>query len=111
MGVAVEIDAGDLATWPDFQAAFARARGFPDFCGRDMNAWIDCLTAVDDADAGLSTVNVSRGDILTVMPKNYRQFRSAAPGIPEALNECTALVNWRPIETGEPPVLALACRS
>lgn len=111
MGVVVEIDAASLATWPEFHATFARALGFPEFYGKNMNAWIDCLTSVDDAAAGLCTVNVEPGEVLTVVLKNYSQLRSAAPEISEALNECAAFVNWRRIETGEPAVLALAYRS
>jgi RNAse (barnase) inhibitor barstar len=36
-----------------FHAAFAEIMGFPAFYGHNWNAWIDCMSYIDDADAGM----------------------------------------------------------
>jgi RNAse (barnase) inhibitor barstar len=48
----VRIDGTRLQSWDAFHSAFASAFGFPDFYGRNMDAWIDCMTSLDSPGTG-----------------------------------------------------------
>ena len=104
----VRIDADAIVDWASFHDVFAQALGFPGFYGRNLNAWIDCMTYLDDADAGMTTVHVAPGEVLTLVIENAAAFRARCPEQFAALVEDAAFVNWRRIEQGAPAVLALA---
>ena len=104
----VEIDGDLVAEWEAFHDVFAAKFGFPAFYGRNDNAWIDCMTSVDSPDDGLSEVHVPRGQIMTLQIANAAKLKSSNRDIWDALNEMTAFVNWRRIERGDEPVLALS---
>ena len=46
----IEVPASQINDWDTFHDTFAQTLGFPDFYGRNMNAWIDCLTYADEDD-------------------------------------------------------------
>ena len=96
-----------MVDWPSFHDVFQRELGFPDFYGRNMNAWIDCVTSVDTPSDGMTTVTVQPGEILVLRIDEPFEFRGRCPEQYDALVECTAFVNYRRVEIGEPPVLAL----
>jgi Barstar (barnase inhibitor) len=104
----VSIDLGRITDWDSFHDVFSEALGFPAFYGRNMDAWIDCMTDVDDIGAGMSTVTVDRGTVLTLQLEGIDTFASQHPELYAALIECSAFVNWRRMETGESAVLALS---
>lgn len=103
----VTIPVEEIGDWPTFHDVFQRALGFPDFYGRNMNAWIDCMTSVDSPSDGLTTVTVQRGEILVLRIDGPFEFRRRCPEQYGALIECSASVNFRRSEVGELPVLAL----
>ncbi len=96
-----------MTTWEGFHEAFANTLGFPDYYGKNMNAWIDCMTCLDD-DTPQSEVVVEPGEVLVIQVSEAGALKESAPEIWSALNECAAFVNYRRIEKGEPPVLALS---
>ena len=102
------IDVGLISTWSDFHDLFARKLGFPTFYGRNMDAWIDCMTSLDAPNEGLSTVHVPTGSVLTLNIVNASHLKDVNADIWESLNECTACVNWRRNEVGKPSILALS---
>lgn len=102
------MDGSQIRDWQSFHAVFAEAFGFPSFYGRNMNAWIDCLTCLDDPDAGLTTVHVNGGGVLSLVVDNAGDFKQRCPEQFTALVECSGFVNWRRADKGDPPVLALA---
>jgi len=104
----VRIDANSIVDVDSFHTVFASAFGFPDFYGRNMNAWIDCLSYLDDPGAGMTTVHVTPGHSLPLVIDNAQDFKARCPELFADLVECAAFVNWRCIEAGDPPVLALA---
>lgn len=106
----VEIDTGEIIDWRSFHRVFAKALGFPDFYGENMNAWIDCMTSLDCPDDGMSRVHAPESGVLVLELVGMRNFRARCPEIAEAVHECSAFVNWRRIEVGEPPVLMLSYR-
>ena len=75
----------------------------------NMDAWIDCLTYRDEDD-GMASVVVPLGDVLTLQLDEGRTFGQRCPEQYAALIECGAFVNWRRIETGDRPILALSFR-
>lgn len=86
---------------------FDQALGFPRFYGRNMNAWIDCLTNADDTESGMIANPVESGDLLTLAIADAAEFKQRCPEQFDALIECTAFVNYRRREVGDGPVLAL----
>jgi RNAse (barnase) inhibitor barstar len=100
----VQLDATLLNNWDAFHSVFASTFGFPDFYGRNMNAWIDCMSDLSE-ETGMTTVRGSASDPVVLHLDN-------ATAIPkeifEALVECAGLVNWRRLEVGQPAVLILA---
>jgi RNAse (barnase) inhibitor barstar len=104
----ISVDCEVIRDWPSFHEEFARIFGFPDFYGKNMDAWIDCMTSLDAPDDGLSSVHCSPGSVLTLELKNVKAFADRCPEQYEALIRCSAFVNWRRIEIGGASVLALS---
>jgi hypothetical protein len=75
----VKILAGRITNWATFHDIFAEVLGFPDFYGRNMDAWIDCLSYVDDLDAGMTTITVTPGEVLTLQREGVDRFARRCP--------------------------------
>ena len=88
----------------------AREMGFPGFYGRNMNAWIDRMTSLDEPDDGMTSVHAPKGGMLTLHLDHVGELASRCPDIYEAIIDCSAFVNYRRIEVGEEPVLVLSYR-
>ena len=104
----IRIDATRIRDWDSFHAVFRETMGFPDFYGANMNAWNDCMTSLDDPAAGMTALHVQSGGVLTLQIDGIDDFASRCPEQYEALVECSAFVNWRRVERGDAPVLALS---
>ena len=104
----IEIDGNEIMDMDGFHSTFARKFGFPEFYGRNMDAWIDCMTSLDAPEDGLSGVHVEEGSVLTLQILNYKGLKEEAREVCDGLIECSAFVNWRRIEQGRAPVLALS---
>ena len=104
----VKIDLDRISDWQSFHDVFSEALGFPDFYGRNMNAWIDCMTSVDEPADGLTSVHAPSGGFLVLQFENVADFAARCPELYEAIADCTAFVNFRRIEAGEEPVLGLS---
>jgi len=104
----VEVDLELISDEPGFHTAFAAALGFPGYYGANMNAWIDCMTCLDDPSAEMTSVHVSEGNVLALQLKNVTSFKSRCPELYAAMLDCAAFVNWRRIEKGLEPVLCLS---
>jgi RNAse (barnase) inhibitor barstar len=107
----VSIDCRALRDWTSFHSEFARVFGFPAFYGKNMNAWIDCMTSLDVPDDGMSTVHCELGTVLTLELNNASDFASRCPEQYEALVHCAEFVNTRRVEVGETAVLVLDLKS
>ena len=104
----ISIDGENLADWASFHDTFASSFGFPEFYGKNMDAWIDCMTSLDTPADGMTSIHAPKGGVVTIRIENAKKLKARAPEIWEAINECAAFVNWRKMEIGEPPVLALS---
>jgi hypothetical protein len=103
----VQITTAQIVDWPSFHDVFANALGFPEFYGRNMNAWVDCLTYADEDD-GMRNVVVPAGEVLTLELDGVASFAKRCPEQYAAVVESSAFVNWRRIEQGERPIVALS---
>ncbi len=102
------IDCANIRDWESFHDEFDRVFAFPEYYGRNMDAWIDCMTSIDDPDDGLTGIHSEKGHFLTIELANVDELRGDRLRYFEAIVDCAAFVNWRRIEIGEKPVLALS---
>ena len=85
----VEINTAEIHDWDSFHAVFSAAFGFSDFYGRNTDAWIDCLTHLDDPDAGMSRVHAPAGGVVTLKLLGITEFAERCPVQYEALFEAS----------------------
>jgi hypothetical protein len=104
----VVLDASPIRDADSFHDVFTEVLGFPEWYGRNMDAWIDCMTHLDDPEAGMSRVTVSPGEILVLEVEDAAGLKSRCPDLWMSLLECAAVVNWRRTEVGLPEVLAIS---
>ena len=104
----VKLDTRGITDWASFHDVFAKAVGFPSFYGRNMDAWIDCMTWLDDQSAEMTKVHAPPGGVVVLEIQHVDDFASRCPEQFEAIIECAAFVNWRKIESGKRAVLALS---
>jgi hypothetical protein len=102
------IDGNRIVDWNSFHDTFAEIFGFPEFYGRNMNAWNDCMTYLDEPGAGMTSIHVSPGDVVVLCISGAKDFKKRCPEIYDALIECSSFVNYRRIEQDNPAVLALS---
>jgi len=105
----IQLDGRQLTDWNKFHDACKTAFGFPDFYGRNMDAWIDCLSGLRNDD-GMSAYVLGEDEQLQIQILNSDVLRRDAPEILSALEECTAEVNLLCSESGEKPALGLVLR-
>ncbi|QOQ78157.1 barstar family protein [Pseudomonas poae] len=104
----VRVDANLITDWQTFHSVFAEKFGFPSFYGSNMDAWVDCLSYLDNPSAEMSSIHVQSGQPLSLVIDNAQNFKRRCPEQFEALVECAAFVNWRVVVAGGTPLLALA---
>jgi hypothetical protein len=99
-----------MTDWDSFHDVFAEVLGFPGYYGRNMDAWIDCVTHADNVEAGMIAPGLiaAPGDVLTLQMKGVADFAERCPEQYEALIECSAFVNWRRVDRGQRPIIALS---
>jgi hypothetical protein len=107
----VSVDCANIRSWESFHDQFAAAFGFPDFYGRNMDAWIDCMTSLDEPDHGMTRIHATKGNVITMELENVAPFREQHPDLYAAIIECAALVNSRRVKAREPAVLAISFRN
>ncbi len=88
----IVIRGSEIVDWTSFHDVFSASLGFPDFYGKNMNAWIDCLTDLSDDES------------LLIQTTDSCEFKKRCPEIFDALIECSQLVNQR----SQRPLLAIA---
>jgi RNAse (barnase) inhibitor barstar len=105
------IDLAEIVDWASFHAVFQEKLGFLEGYGANMDAWIDCMTCVDAPEDGMSTVHAPRDGVLVLVLESVADFRKRCPQIFDELLDCSAVVNHRRMEMGDPPVLSLSYRA
>lgn len=98
---------GDIITdWESFHTESARVFGFPEYYGRNLNAWVDCLSYLRDED-GMSTFRLGENEVLNIEILHSETLRQQTPDIAEELEFCIAAINERYEDYGEKPALTL----
>lgn len=68
----IELKFSIFKNWKIFDEEFAKIFGFPDFYGKNMDAWIDCMSYLDDPDSGMTTINLTPNDLLEFKIVEYK---------------------------------------
>ena len=101
----IRINGAQLCDWDRFHSVFASAFGFPDYYGRNMDAWIDCMSSLDAREQGMTSVHGSAADPVVV----HLESADVVPkDIFDALVECAGFVDWRRLKMGDPAILVLS---
>jgi len=90
----------NISSWADFHSASRAAFGFPSFYGNNGDAWIDCLSYLDE-DCGMSAFVLGRDEALEVMLADYGEFAAKFPEIAIGITQLFAAVNSRYAERGD----------
>lgn len=104
----VTVDGAAILDESSFHKVFSDAMGFPGFYGNNLNAWIDCMSYLDDPQSDMSTFHVESGETLIIVVTNAAQFKMNCPDLWLAFLECVAFVNWRCLEQGDRAILAVS---
>jgi Barstar (barnase inhibitor) len=102
----VTLDATKIKDWSSFHAQSVEAFGFPSFYGKNLNAWIDCLTYLPEGD-GMSSITLGPGETLAIQLIGFQHFSMSHREICSALMESVAAVNTRYLAHGDIPRLVL----
>jgi RNAse (barnase) inhibitor barstar len=105
----VRLDGAAIRDWPSFHRECQIKFGFPDFYGRNMDAWIDCLSTLRDGD-GMSAFTLAPDEILQIDIENSSVLHNEATGILDTLLDCVDAINERYTENGEKPAVELVLR-
>lgn len=107
--IEIRLDAGKFLTWNTFHSYFHRKFGFPDFYGRNMNAWIDCISDLDKRENGMVTnISIKKGQCVVFKIMNADALKSQAFEIYLALIESSAFINRRRKDAEELPLIFLS---
>ena len=104
----VRIDAGRIVDQKSFHDVFAESFGFPPFYGRNMSAWIDCMSDLADPTTGMTKLHAPAGGVIVIQLDGVDEFASRCPGLFGNFQDAAAFVNLRQVQAGRPPVLSLA---
>ncbi len=77
--ITVRIPAATLVGRDQFHDTFAKLFGFPPWYGKNMDAWIDCMSYLRYPDAGMTKIHISPTQTLTILIDDYEVLRDAAP--------------------------------
>jgi RNAse (barnase) inhibitor barstar len=103
----VRIPTARIVDWDSFHDVFAEALGFPDFYGRNMDAWIDCMRYADEDD-GMRNITIASGELLTLELKGAFDFERRCSEQYQALIEGVQAINEDRLERSDEPILAVA---
>lgn len=101
----IHVDGTKIKDWASFFDEFANVFGFPEFFSRNMDAWIDCMTNLDEE---FNAVRVQPGELVCIALNGAAEFKAQCPDQFQAFVECAAFVNWRRLEMGEPAILVVS---
>ncbi|OWK46505.1 barstar family protein [Fimbriiglobus ruber] len=104
----IRIDARRLTDAAGLHATLSEVLGFPAGYGKNLDALVDCLTHLDDPKAGMTKVHVLPGQVALLVIDHLTGKSAKEAAQVTALLDAVAFVNWRRLEKGQPPVLAVA---
>lgn len=101
-----QIDGAKICDWNSFHDECQQAFGFPEFYGRNLDAWVDCLSYLRDAD-GMTRFQLGENEKLSIIILNAETMRSQAADIFDEVTYCIGGINERYEDYGEKPALEL----
>ena len=104
----VRIDSRKIHDAKTFHDVFAAAFGFPAFYGRNMSAWVDCMSDLGNPATGMTNVHATPSGVVLLQLDHVDEFVRRCPDLFTSLQDAVAFVNWRQVHAGRPPVLAVA---
>ena len=104
----IRLETNSITDWDSFHSQFATLMDFPDFYGRNMDAWIDCMSCLTDPSGGMSEIHLKNGEALVIQISHTSDFRERIPEIYDELVYGVAFVNNRFANRKEASVVALA---
>ena len=102
----IRIDGAAVADWKAFHEISAVTFGFPDFYGKNLDAWIDCMSDLR-TDSQMTKFLLGRGQMMQINLANAVSFRTNAREVFDAFVDCTAFVNQRYIESDKFPAISI----
>ena len=96
----IRIDDRPVIDRDAFHAIFSPAFGLPDFHGRNLNAWTDCMAGPDEPGARMARLHVGHGQVPSLAIDHAGAMKTRCPGILEAPLACAAFVNRQRIDPG-----------
>lgn len=105
----IRIDARRLKNSAALHTTLSETFGFTAEYGKNLDALVDCLTSLDDPDAGMSQIQMFPGQMALLVLDHCAEIA----GKPQeaqvrSLVDVVSFVNWRRLEEQEPPILAIA---
>jgi RNAse (barnase) inhibitor barstar len=98
---------GELLTdWDAFHTISQEVFGFPVFYGRNISAWIDCLSYLRDEDS-MSSIRLGDDELLSIELSHSDLVLQRFPELIEELQFCVEMINERYDDYGEKPALRL----
>lgn len=94
----VDLDLAPIKDWNTFHDLFAATFHFPSYYGRNMDAWVDCMSDVADED----------DDFIFLHLTGAKALKERCPEILLAINECAAFLNYRQHESGSNPIISVS---
>ncbi len=88
----VRLDTTTIVDRDSFHGACKNLFGFPDWYGANMDAWIECMSELDDVD-GMTGFKLGSGEMLQIEVTGVEPFAERTPEIFEDLILCIAFVN------------------
>ena len=93
------IETSQIRDWDSFHDVFQDALKFFEGYGRNMDAWIDCMSDFH-GDTALSNHQLPEGESIALVLRDAEDFRKRCPEIANELFDCAAFVNRRYIGWG-----------
>jgi RNAse (barnase) inhibitor barstar len=107
----ININMSQITDWESFHKVFSEVMGFPDFYGRNINAWIDCMSDLSTPQVvGMTKIQVPIGDHLVLFMHGVNTFKKRQPEIFNDLMDAVIFVNENkmPIPESSKLILLLA---
>ena len=100
----VVLPTNEIRNEKTFHAVCQRVFGFPDFYAHTMDAWVDCLSCLDDPSAEMSSLTLAPGELLLIVVPDSAALKKE---IFSSLIEGAIAVNARVTSRGKPPLVGL----
>ncbi len=88
----ITIDGSMIHDYESFHEVFKETFGFPNFYGKNMDAWINCMGDIHQ-DTGMSKILLPGDTALIIEVTNTKTMAKRTPEVLETLADCTAFVN------------------